>query len=163
MWGWARSRVGGHPLSLDGHLPRHRTTLQPPPPSPHCHPQGRWLPEEQFSAPGRFTAVAATARAAQRTPGFQRPLAGRCVCVHCVGGAPATAAHRQSLQRLVRALGGRVVGPAGADVCVACGGVALPRTLRAGADSVGEEWLLAVAERYAWQAVSTYRLRKGGC
>lgn len=57
----------------------------------------------------------------------------------------AAAAHRQSLQRLVRALGGRVCGPRAAEVCVLCAGAGVPRELPAAAAAVSEEWLLSVA------------------
>lgn len=60
----------------------------------------------------------------------------------------AAADHRQSLQRLVRALGGRVCGPRAAEVCVVCAGASVPRELPSGAAAVREEWLLSVAETH---------------
>jgi hypothetical protein len=71
------------------------------------------------------------------------------------GAAPAftshsaAADHRQSLQRLVRALGGRVCGPRAAEVCVVCAGASVPRELPAAAAAVKEEWLLSVAETHS--------------
>lgn len=71
-------------------------------------------------------------------------------------GASGAAAHRLAMQRLVRALGGRVCGPRAAQVCVVCGGGGgggtrsggLPRELPAGARAVTEEWLLRLAETH---------------
>jgi hypothetical protein len=60
----------------------------------------------------------------------------------------AAADHRQSLQRLVRALGGRVCGPRAAEVCVVCAGATVPRELPQAAAAVREEWLLSVAETH---------------
>jgi len=48
----------------------------------------------------------------------------------------------------VRALGGRIAGPAAADLCVVCGGASVPRALPAAAPAVTDEWLLAAAEQY---------------
>lgn len=61
----------------------------------------------------------------------------------------AAADHRQSLQRLVRALGGRVCGPRAANVCVVCAGASVPRELPTEAVAVREEWLLSVAETHS--------------
>jgi hypothetical protein len=68
------------------------------------------------------------------------------------GGAAAT---RGAMQRLVRALGGRVCGARAADMCVACGSGgrggasgARPKELLPGARVVGEEWLLQLAETH---------------
>ena len=112
----------------------------------------------------------------------RRPLEGAAVCVVALpGGASAGAAaaaaeaghpaapppllprelqeHRAALQRLVRAMGGRVVAPKQAGVCVVAGGPAaplppgaealLPLDLPAEAQVLCEEWLLLTAERYA--------------
>ena len=61
----------------------------------------------------------------------------------------AAADHRQSLQRLVRALGGRVCGPRAAEVCVVCAGASVPRELPTAAAAVREEWLLFVGETHS--------------
>jgi hypothetical protein len=128
-------------------------------------PQGRWLPAERYQAPGRFTQVAAGVRAARRTPGFTRPLEEQLVAIHCTtntassGSGPqqqaaaaagrlATAEHRAALQRLVRALGGRVCGVRGAGLVVVAGGGGRPADMAPGAAAVREEWLLLVAEAY---------------
>jgi hypothetical protein len=144
--------------------------------------QGRWLPESEFAAPVRFATTAAAVRAAMQQPEGTpadanaklrpRPLAGRLVFVQVVstrgggsgGGSGSgsglggtTAAHRAAIQRLVRALGGRVCGARAAAMCVACGngggrggggGGARPKELPPAARVVGEEWLLRLAETH---------------
>jgi hypothetical protein len=74
------------------------------------------------------------------------------------GGAPqgatsfsshaAATEHRVFMQRLVRALGGRVCGARAADVCVMCGSTAVPLELPGSAAAVREDWLLHVAETH---------------
>jgi hypothetical protein len=82
----------------------------------------------------RFAPVAAAVRAALAAGTYTGPLAGKLVVVQCTAGSAAAggagvagggsvfsshaaaAEHRQSLQRLVRALGGRVCGARAAEV-----------------------------------------------
>jgi hypothetical protein len=67
------------------------------------------------------------------------------------GSHAAATEHRQSMQRLVRALGGRVCGPRAADVCVMCGSTScarVPQELPPAGVAVREEWLLQVAETH---------------
>ena len=131
----------------------------------------------------RFTAAAADVRAAggRAAP---HPLDGRAVVVACPpravgrgnaggsagaggglgGAAGGAAAHRAAMQRLVRALGGRVVGPRAADLCVVCAGggpTAVPRELAARAAVVTEEWLLAAAEAQRAPPEARYALKRG--
>jgi hypothetical protein len=97
--------------------------------------QGAWQPPEEYEAAVRFASVAAAVRAAVAAGTYTGPLAGKLIVIQCTaGGAAAGAAaaaggvfsshaaaaeHRQSLQRLVRALGGRVCGARAAEVrCV---------------------------------------------
>lgn len=105
-------------------------------------------------------------RAARATPGFTRPLEDQLVAIHCTNtgtssgssgpqqqaaaaaGRLATAEHRAALQRLVRALGGRVCGVRGAGLVVVAGGGGRPADMAPGAAAVREEWLLLVAEAY---------------
>lgn len=66
--------------------------------------------------------------------------------------------HREVLQRLVLALGGRVAPPRACNLCVVAGGLGRPSGLAAGARLVKDEWLLKAAESYslpevgAWEA-----------
>lgn len=99
------------------------------------------------------TAAAATAKAASThaAAAGEGPDAAAASGGALVAFSSHTAAadHRQSLQRLVRALGGRVCGPRAAEVCVVCAGAAVPRELPAAAAAVREEWLLSVAETHS--------------
>jgi hypothetical protein len=167
-------------------------TLNAPWCTPTRHPQGRWLPEADFGASVRFAAVAAAARAAAAA-GRPKPLDGRMVVVQCparatattaaamrggataaaaaaagsgggLGGGASGAGHRAAMQRLVRALGGRVCGARAADLCVVCGGggaAAVPRELPAGARAVSEEWLLQLAETHTAPEVGAHALARG--
>jgi hypothetical protein len=119
--------------------------------------QGCWLPTERYQAGGRYADVARRVRAAIADGTHAGPLAGRLVAVQCgagsgrargLGSHSAAAEHRASLQRLVRALGGRVCGARSAQVCVVSGGAAVPRELPAAAVAVREEWLMSVAETH---------------
>jgi hypothetical protein len=91
--------------------------------------QVAWQPPEEYEAQVRFAPVAAAVRAAVAAGTYTGPLAGKLIVIQCTAGGAAAAAaggvfsshaaaaeHRQSLQRLVRALGGRVCGARAAEV-----------------------------------------------
>jgi len=91
------------------------------------------------------------------------PLSGRLVTIHCQAAArgafasqKAAAEHRQSLQRLVRALGGRICGAKVAQLAVVAGVPALPCELPTSAAAVGEEWLLHLAETHSSETADNY-------
>jgi hypothetical protein len=88
-----------------------------------------WQPPKEFEAQVRFAPVAAAVRAAVAAGTYTGPLAGKLIVIQCTAGGAAAAGaggvfsshaaaaeHRQSLQRLVRALGGRVCGARAAEV-----------------------------------------------
>eukprot|EP00775_Hariotina_reticulata_P003691 gene3691-3951_t len=125
--------------------------------------KGTWQPPEGYEVESRFSQVAAAVRAARAAGRYTGPLSGRLVTIHChaaAGGAfasqKAAAEHRQSLQRLVRALGGRVCGAKVAQLAVVAGATALPCELPASAPAVGEEWLLRLAETHSSTTAGNY-------
>jgi len=129
----AAKAAGSHKGPLDGKL---------------IHVQCQATPSATTAAPGaaaKATAVAPTT-AVEGPSGASGGGSGGAVAFTSHSAA---ADHRQSMQRLVRALGGRVCGPRAAEVCVVCAGAAVPRELPAAAVAVREEWLLSVAETHS--------------
>jgi hypothetical protein len=108
---------------------------------------------------------AATAAEARRqlAAGIARPLAGQVVCVQCPAAGPRAAGlkkgHKEVLERLVRALGGRVAPPRSSSLCVVAGGLGRPCGLAKDARAVKDEWLLEAAEGYRLPEVAGWEVR----
>lgn len=113
------------------------------------HVQCQATPSATTAAAAPAAAKATEAAATTAVDGPSGATGGASGGVVAFTSHSAAADHRQSMQRLVRALGGRVCGPRAAEVCVVCAGAAVPRELPAAAVAVREEWLLSVAETHS--------------
>ncbi len=99
----------------------------------------------------------------QLAAGAARPLAGQVVCVQCPAAGPRAAGlkkgHKDVLERLVRALGGRVAPPRSSGLCVVAGGLGRPCGLSKEARAVQDGWLLQAAEGYRLPEVAGWEVK----
>ncbi|KAL3133363.1 hypothetical protein ABBQ38_007235 [Trebouxia sp. C0009 RCD-2024] len=123
---------------------------------------GEWLPEEPFLAQGRFAEAAFAARGGGSGERPQALLHGKRVYVHVAEAAKKgpSAGNGGPLRRLVTALGGKISGAKGCDLCIVSGGCSRPSNLSSEVTAVREEWLLKGAEQYRLESERLHAVKQ---